>query len=152
MCRPVILILTPFQTKKCFFSHSHVIRPGFYNPYPFSHLPLRNYVFRICMFLLLSYSFGIETINKFIHPRSSLENNTRFQAKMGRVRSRLVAKSIPFFAPKRSQNRPFWAAHTYMAYIASAHRGRGKGARDLLQQQATDYFAVLSSPVSKMNP
>ena len=72
---------------------------------------------------------------------------------MGRVRSRLVAKSIPFFAPKRSQNRPFWAAHTYMAYIASAHRGSGgEGASDLLQQQATDYFAVLSSPVSKMNP
>ena len=36
-------------------------------------------------FLLLSYSFGIETINTFIHSRSSLENHTRFQNKLGQV-------------------------------------------------------------------
>ena len=36
-------------------------------------------------FLLLSYSFGIETINTFIHSRSSLENHTRFQNKLGKV-------------------------------------------------------------------
>ena len=35
--------------------------------------------------LFLSYSFGIETINTFIHSRSSLENQTRFQTKMGKV-------------------------------------------------------------------
>ena len=35
----------PISDQKMFFSHSHVIRPGLYNPYPFSHLPLRNYVF-----------------------------------------------------------------------------------------------------------
>ena len=34
---------------------------------------------RIRIFLFLSYSFGIETINKFTHTRSSLENHTRFQ-------------------------------------------------------------------------
>ena len=35
----------------------------------------------IRIFLYLSYSFGIETINTFIHSRSSLENHTRFQTK-----------------------------------------------------------------------
>ena len=34
-----------------------------------------------------SYSFGIETINTFIHSRSSLENHTRFQTKMGSLYS-----------------------------------------------------------------
>ena len=37
--------------------------------------------FRIRIFLFLSYSFGIETINTFIHSRSSLKNHTRFQTK-----------------------------------------------------------------------
>ena len=38
--------------------------------------------------LLLSYSFGIETTNTFIHCRSSLEYHTRFQTKMGKVYTR----------------------------------------------------------------
>ena len=51
-------------------------------------------VFRICIFLFsCSYSFGIETINTFVHSRSSPENHTRFQTIMG--------KSIPVFRPKR---------------------------------------------------
>ena len=38
---------------------------------------------RIRIFLFLSYPFGIETINTFIHSRSrSLENHTRFQTNM----------------------------------------------------------------------
>ena len=41
--------------------------------------------FRIRMFLLLSYSFGIEAINMFILSHSTLENHTRFQTKMGKV-------------------------------------------------------------------
>ena len=44
--------------------------------------------FRIRIFLFLSYSFGIETINTFIQSRSSLENHTRFQSKMGKVYTR----------------------------------------------------------------
>ena len=39
--------------------------------------------FRIRIFLFLSHSFGIETINTFIRSRSSLEKHTRFQTKMG---------------------------------------------------------------------
>ena len=51
-------------------------------------------VFRICIFLFsCSYSFEIETINTFVHSRSSPENHTRFQTIMG--------KSIPVFRPKR---------------------------------------------------
>ena len=48
--------------------------------------------FRIRIFLFLSYSFGIETINTFIHSRSSLENHTRFQTKMGKVYTRFQTK------------------------------------------------------------
>ena len=42
--------------------------------------------FRIGIFLFLSYvySFGIDTINTFMHPRSSFENHTWFQTKMGK--------------------------------------------------------------------
>ena len=52
--------------------------------------------FRIRIFLVLSQPFGIETINTFIHSRSSLENQTRFQTKLG--------KTIPVFTPKRRKN------------------------------------------------
>ena len=41
--------------------------------------------FRIGIFLSLSYSFWIETVNTFIHSRSSLENHTRFETKMGKA-------------------------------------------------------------------
>ena len=37
------------------------------------------------IFLFLFYTFGIETINTFIHSRSSLENHVRPQTKMGKV-------------------------------------------------------------------
>ena len=49
--------------------------------------------FRIRMFLFLSYSFGIETINTFIDCRSSLENHTRPQTKMVKVNTRFLTKT-----------------------------------------------------------
>ena len=49
--------------------------------------------FRIRIFLFLSYSFGIETINTFIHSRSSPENHTRFQTKLGKVFTRFQTKT-----------------------------------------------------------
>ena len=58
--------------------------------------------FRIRIFLLLSYSFGIETINMLIHSHSTLENHTLFQTKMGKVCTRFQTKT-----------RPGGAAHTY---------------------------------------
>ena len=45
------------------------------------------------MFLFLSYSFGIETVNTFIHSGSSLENHTRFQTKIGKVYTRFQTKT-----------------------------------------------------------
>ena len=49
--------------------------------------------FQIRIFLFLSYSFGIETTNTFINSRSSLENHTRFQTKMGKVYTRFKTKT-----------------------------------------------------------
>ena len=48
--------------------------------------------FRIGIFLFPSYSFWIDTINTFIHSRSSLENHTRFETKMGKVYTRFQTK------------------------------------------------------------
>ena len=45
------------------------------------------------MFLFLSYSFGIELINTFIHSSSSLENHIRFQTIMGKVNTRFQTKT-----------------------------------------------------------
>ena len=77
-----------------------VFRPGLWAENMSSLLRLESKqkissnAFRICMFLFSrSYSFGIEKTSMFIHSRSSPENHTRFQTKMG--------KSIPVFRPKR---------------------------------------------------
>ena len=86
VCRPVLQSLTLFQTKKYHF------------PYSFSYLSFRH---KLCYhwlslerkqnksnpvrILFLSYLFGIETLNTFIYSRSSLENHTRFQTKVGKV-------------------------------------------------------------------
>ena len=98
MCRPVLQILTLFQTKKCNFPHPFLDQTSKIHT-RFQTCPLgRNYViityrlerkqknasnsFRIRRFLFL---FGIETINTFIHSCSSLKNHTWFQTKMGKV-------------------------------------------------------------------
>ena len=86
VCRPVLQILTLFQTKKYHF------------PYPFSDLFFRH---KLCYhwlslerkqnksnpvrILFLSYLFGIETLNAFIYSRSSPENHTRFQTKVSKM-------------------------------------------------------------------
>ena len=41
----------------------------------------------------LSLSVKIETINTFVHSRSSLENHTRFQTKMSKVYTRFQTKT-----------------------------------------------------------
>ena len=96
-----------------------VFRPGLQNPYPFSDSTCK----KLCHYgldqnskqkdslksisnshtslsLLPGYSFGIETINTFIHSRSSLESHTRLQTKMG--------KPIPVFRPKRRKIPALW--------------------------------------------
>ena len=74
-----------------------VFRPGLWAEIMLSLLRLErkqtSNPFQICIFLFLYYSFGIETINMFIHSRSSLENHTRFQTKMGKVYTRFQTKT-----------------------------------------------------------
>ena len=112
VCCPVLQILTKFQTQKCNFLH------------PFSDQTSKIHTrllrleckqknssnpFRIRIFLFLSYSFGIETINTFIHSRSSLENHTRFQTKMSKVYTR--------FQTKTAQNPTRWGGTYLHNYI-----------------------------------
>ena len=49
--------------------------------------------FLIPIFLVLSCSFGIKRINTLLSSRSSLENHTRFQAKMDKVYTRFQTKT-----------------------------------------------------------
>ena len=113
--RPVLQILTLFQTKKCHF------------PNPFSdqasklHTRFQTWAeimssllslerkqknssnpFRIRIFLFLSYSFGIEAINTFIRSLRSLENYIRFQTK------------YPFSDQNGTKNRLDGAATSYI--------------------------------------
>ena len=106
VCRPALQILTlpknvlfhtRFQTRP--LKSIPVFRPGLQAEIMLSLLRLErkqtnsSNPFRIRIFLFLSYSFGIETINTFIHSRSSLENHTRFQTKMGKVYTRFQTKT-----------------------------------------------------------
>ena len=63
--------------------HKNVIFHTYFQTRPLKPIPVfrpgLSNAFRIRIFHFLSYSFGIETINTFIHFRSSLENHTRFQ-------------------------------------------------------------------------
>ena len=91
-------IHTRFQTRP--LKSTRVFRPGRSAEIMSSLLRLErkqkicSNAFRIRIFPFRSSSFGIETINTFIHSRSSLENHTRFQTKMGKV-------YIPVFRLKR---------------------------------------------------
>ena len=109
-----VVFHTCFQTRP--LKSIPVFRPGLKGEIMLSLLRLgrkqknSSNPFRIRIFIFLSHSFGIETINTFIHSRSSLENHTRFQTKIGKVFTR--------FQTKTAQNHyPMGAAHTYMAYI-----------------------------------
>ena len=104
MCRTVLQILTLYFRPKNVIFHTRfetsplksvpVFRPGLQeimSPLLWLEQQRKRFdILRINMriqngFLLLSYSFGIETINTFMHSRSSLENHTRFQNKLGKV-------------------------------------------------------------------
>ena len=113
VCRPVLQILTLFQTKKCHFLHLFSDQTSKIHT-RLQTWPLgKNYVtitkiraqtkkffkpinFRIRIFLFLSSSFGIETINMFIHSRSrsSLENHTQFQTKTAKIYAHFQTKKV----------------------------------------------------------
>ena len=92
-----VIIHTRFQTRS--LKSIPVFRPGLKAEIMLSLLRLEHKQkssskpFRIRIFLFLSYSFGIETINRFIHSGSSLENNTRFQTKMDKVYTHFQTKT-----------------------------------------------------------
>ena len=115
MCRPVLQILSLFQTKKCYF------------PHPFSDLEMVTKHNITClhkteiMTSLLRLKppqtsnscytfFLIETTNTLIHNRSSFVNQTRFQTYMGKIYT-------PFQTKTAQKPHPLGVAHTYMAYI-----------------------------------
>ena len=122
VCCPVLQILTRFQTKKCNFPYSFSDQSSKLHT-RFHTWPLGgNYViityiraqtnklikpFRIRIFLFRSYSFGIETINTFIHCRSSPENLDRFKTKMGRAYTRFQTKTAQKPDPM-GQHIPIW--------------------------------------------
>ena len=94
VCRPVLQVLTLFQTKKCHFPHR------------FKTWPVRNYVtitvrrLTLKRFLKTHFEFAY-----MIYSRSSLENHTRIQTKSG--------KSLcPFSNQNGEKTIPFGAAHT----------------------------------------
>ena len=64
---------------------------------------------RIGILLFLSYSFGIETINTFIHSIVLSKTIPDSRPKW--------AKCISVFRPNGAKTLPGGAAHTYMAYI-----------------------------------
>ena len=125
MCRPVFQILTRFQTKNCNFHARFQTRP--LKSIPFSDLAFRqklcyhylNYSankknssnpFRTRIFLFLSYLLGNETINTFIHSRSSPKTIPDSRPKW--------AKCIrPVSVQNGAKTLPDGAAHTYMAYL-----------------------------------
>ena len=123
----------PISDQKMSF-YGPVFRPDLQNPYLFSDLALRQKLrhhyldsvrkqknssnaFRIRVFLLLSYSFGIETINTFIHSRSTLENHTRFHAKKGKVYTRFQTKTA-------QKPYPMGGTYLYGLYKGVPPRGR----------------------------
>ena len=101
----------PFSDQKMSFS-TPVFRPGLQAEIVSSLLKLEckqkilqmHFVF-VYYFLFHSYSF-LKQCSTSIHSRSSLENHTQFQTKMGKV-------YVPVFLPKRPKNHTLWGS-TYL--------------------------------------
>ena len=90
LCRPILQILTLFQTKIVIFPFSD-FRPEIMSSLLRLERKQKDFlksIFEFALSLFLSYSFGVEKPNMFIHSRSSLENYTRFQTKMGTASTR----------------------------------------------------------------
>ena len=111
-------VSNPISDQKM-LSSTPVFRPGLWAEIMLSLLRLErkqknsSNPFGICIFLFLSYSFGIETINTFVHSRSSLKNHTDSRPKW--------TKCIPVFRPNRRINPTRWggACLTYITEYPS---------------------------------
>ena len=119
VCRPVLQILTLFQTKKCNFPHPFSDQTSEIHT-RFQTCPLgRNYViityssnpFRIGTFLFLSYSFGIETMihsyTPVVPPKTILDSRPKW------------AKCIPVSRLKLPKNPPRCGG----TYLCSLYKG-----------------------------
>ena len=75
-------------------AHSRLWAPGYHYQLRLEHKQKSSSnPFQICIFLFLSHSFGVETMNTFVHSRSSLKNHTKFQTKMGNVYTHFQTKT-----------------------------------------------------------
>ena len=116
VCRPDLQILTLIQTQNYHFKTCN--NPKLSHHYLDWNANKKNRnPFRILIFLFLSYSFGIEIINSFLNSsRSSFENHTRFQTKMGKVYTRFqtetAQKPYPLgrHIPSMQASSPIWAS------------------------------------------
>ena len=116
VCHPVLHFPYPFsdQTSKI---HSHfqiwpLGRNYFINTWNRAQTKKNSSNAFWIYILFCSYSFGIETINTFIHSCSSLENHTRFKTKWAQC-------MIPIFRPKRPKNHTLWGS----TYLYCLHKG-----------------------------
>ena len=90
VCRSILQTLTLFQTKIVIFPFSD-FRPEIISSLLRLERKQKDFlksIFEFALSLFLSYSFGVEKPNMFIHSRSSLENYTPFQTKMGTASTR----------------------------------------------------------------
>ena len=115
VCRPVLQILTLFQTKKCHFSH------------PFSYLAskklcdrLRRLAEQQQRFLKIHFEISYFSFLQLIWNLNDkywslytpvVPSKTKLDSRQK------LAKFMPIFRPKRRKTLPLSAAHTCMAYI-----------------------------------
>ena len=90
-----------YRPKKVIFHTRFQTQPSGYKNYVIIRLERKQKIssnaFQICIFLFLSYSCGIETINTFIGSLGFLKNHTRFQTKMGKVYTHFQTKKVQTF-------------------------------------------------------
>ena len=100
VCRPVLQVLTLFQTQKCHFPHR------------FKTWPVRNYVDHNWLEETLKRFLKTHMIlHTFIYSRCSLEKHTWIQTKIGQ-------KFIPVLRPKRRKNPSHLGRHILSPGVA----------------------------------
>ena len=152
VCRPVLQILTLFQTKHCNFPHPfsdlaskihtrfHVIITNIRRP---TKRPLKMHFEFIGILLFLFYSFGIETTNKFIHPvvsSKTQENHSRFSTK----------SLYPVSNRNGAKNHTLWHV-CGGTYLCCLHKGVPRGTNCKNDQKCFRHLKKLEVFCSTMN-
>ena len=136
VCRPVLQVLTQFQTEKCYFPQPFSLQAswiqfrfqiwyGYRNQVIIFRQALKQKDFLTSIsdkhISLFFYSFGIETTNTFIHPRSPRK---LYPIPDKNGQGMIYTRSRP---KRRKNHTRFGAVYTHMAFIREyprAHRGR----------------------------